>query len=977
MNPINKPLQHKKIVGWFIFISLAIVLPAIILWLATTYVAGVMAETKLRRYQLEASDVLERLRISSDSGSYLCNRINDIFTHSGNSRELTRNIEILGLELDHSFDYLVWAADGKVATASFAWQSIKADWQQAFASLYDISINWREKIPLEENANLRRIFGPQFFPEMHSSCYSGKNLKPLFGDSSMKTLPAWVRAGKRFGLVVFLREKLLQGMAGIEFQVKKTATNYDFKLAAIVNNKLIADPTLRVEATELAAISQNFINPQKIGQFYVFKSILKTDAFGFCFLPAAKIEQLYWGTAWKLLFALFVAIGLLISWQSFQVTFGGQKLNLSVRRQLVILFLVANSLSLVILAILGFDYLQQYNLFLQTEAFRKGMTYLQSIDEMFITEFSRQQRIMEKSVEQIKADLSADKPRRKIVLNILALQKTKPFRMFLIGSNTPHIFSELGIMEDGKFVEEINMDWARYKSMQTLVDAMGKLGAYYLSLLNRETLSPKIQTQLELIAESLGQMRPIEMFQEFFAATGTFWQWGMGARKFPAYINVLRMSGQDIADYVFLYLWNSAHLQRSYIEQAISDLNRNPHGLTIMAVEEDFRFSFPADVLQHKQLRLFSSKLRERSGSELEYCNWRDEKHLLLGLKCSSISMFRLIALYPMADIDQKVRQKLYLFLGFALISFFVSIGLGLFVSRSILLPLAELQKGVVALKKRDFAYRLPELGQDEFGDLARIFNTTLVDLEELHVAAVVQEKLGEKMQGVQHHGNFTFYAGSHPVQKLGGDYFALSGIDERYLGIAIGDVVGSGVSASLLIAYIKACLLQLGQLQLQPQALLVRLWELIIAAGNNGQRKFATFQYCVLDAISNKATIANAGHCYPLVLNVTTGQIRVVELPSTPLGSGKSPRISALTLNLCAEDVLILYSGGLYRNGNIGFDKLCKIISCSYDSCPQKFHDKVIREIFTLTPADDCNDDMSLAIIATQNAGDPKPFEN
>lgn len=975
MNQLDKTIKQKKVLGWLAFIGFAVILPAIITWQACSYIASVNAEGRLRQYQIEANEILERLRVSADSGMYLCNRINDVFNESGSPEELARNISVLDFELDNGLEYLVWQPDGNIATSTFAWREIKADWSLAFFSLFDISQNHREKISDDDTANLRRIFGPQFFPETHVNCYSGRNIKPNFGDSSMQIAPSWVRAGKRFGLIVFLNEELLKGIAGIDFQISRINNNSDLRLAALINGHFVADPELKKFAPEIASISQNFINPEKLGDVYIFKSILKTDTFGFCFLPVDKVEKLQWSMSGKIILLLLIIIGLLIVLQSYRSVFCGQKVNLSIRRQLIILFLVSNSLSLIILALLGFDYLQQYRLFLQTDTFSRGMTYLQSIDEMFVSEFSTQLRRMNKSLEQMKIDLKSQKPNRAVVENFLAMQRPKPFRMFLIGSHTPYISSELGIMKDGKFIEEINMDWARYKSMQTLVESMGKLGSYYLSLLNRETLSQGIMTQVELIAESLGQLRPIEMFQEFFAATGSFWQWGMGARSYPAFISVLNVYDPAVADYVFLYLWTSAYLQHTYIDKAFADMNRNPLGLKIMAVDEDFRYSFPPELLKNKQLRLYSSKLREKTGTEIDYCDWDDEKHLLMGLKCSSLNTIRLLGLFPIEEIENKIRQKLYMFLVLALISFFVSLALGLFVSRSILLPLAELQKGVIALKKRDFAYRLPDLGQDEFGNLARIFNTTLVDLEELHVASVVQEKLADRMLQVHVQGSLRLFAGSHSVQKLGGDYFDFFPADEQRLCIALGDVAGSGVSVSLQIAFIKACLLQLKHLQLQPDTLLNRLYELITASSAQGQRKFVTFQYCIIDGSNSQISIANAGHCFPILVNASSGQIKVIEMPSTPLGSGKMPRIFSAALTLRAEEALVIYSGGLYRNGDIGFERMCNVLLRSYDACPLQYHDNVMKSIFSIAPQADCTDDLSLIIITPQNpSGDSLP---
>jgi hypothetical protein len=208
-----KKTEHRaesfNLYGWLIFIGLSVFLPAVIFYAASSYVASVSAENRLRRYQIEASDILEQLRLSSDSGFYLCNRISEIFNRCADDIDLQRSMTELNLELGGSLDFLVWKKDGSIASATFAWQHYEADWKMAFASLFNLGVKGQETITEPETANLRKIYGPQFFPQMHASCYSGRTIKPLPGDSSLKKRPVWVRAGDRFGLSVFLPYELL------------------------------------------------------------------------------------------------------------------------------------------------------------------------------------------------------------------------------------------------------------------------------------------------------------------------------------------------------------------------------------------------------------------------------------------------------------------------------------------------------------------------------------------------------------------------------------------------------------------------------------------------------------------------------------------------------------------------------------------------------------------------------------------------
>lgn len=961
---IDKKINWANYASWLLFVFFSVLLPVVGAWFAWGYIESVCVESNLRHYQVEATDRLERLRMSSDSGQYACALIESTFKASKSPAAIEKNIARLNAEMSLKLEYLVWNPDGSVHSSTFDWQKCGADWKKAFKTLYQIAYKGKEVLTASETANLRRIYGPQFFAELHMQCYSGRNLRPIRGDSSTDGRLVWVKTFKDFGLTAFFSNHALQGLPGVERQIREMTRNSEMLITTIVDGQMSARSSIDLTDSEVAVINGSVENPLKIRDWYIFKGLIKTGVYGLCLLPARHIEKIQSSIHTDAIIFLLGLLAIYIIHRSFQVFCRGRNANLNIKKQLIILFILSNALSLVILGILGFDYLRQYSLLLEAETFGKGMTYLQGIDEMYVSELTVQLRRLEKGLAKLRQKLQKGPPDREMLIEFIKVQDPYPFRLLLIGSHTPFVGSELGIMKDGEFIQEINMEHSRFKSMKVMVDAMGKLGRYYVSMLNRETLSEMIIAQVEIIAESLGQLRSIEMFQEFFAATGSFWQWGMGWRFYPAYIQVLHLFDADKADYVFLYLWKANALEREYVKKLFSDLNRNHLGLKIMAVQEDFIYSYPEELLQHDQLRAYSTKLREKTGTEIDFCDWQGEKHLLMGLKCTSLGSLRLLGLYPVSANESKVRQKLFLFIALGLVSLLVSLALGLFVSRFILGPLAELQNGVLALKKQDFAYRLPDLGGDEFGHLAQIFNITLVDFEELHTASKVQEKLVDSMVEIQHHGRFSYFGSSIAFSSFGGDFFAVNQIDERYMGIFIGDVAGSGVAASLVMAFVKACTLQLADLYHQPYDLLMRIDELLRETSTSKQRKFMTLQYALFDAETGEVAIASAGHCFPLKLS-SAGEILALSLPSTPLGAGKSTRCATIKMTLCPEDQLILYTAGLYRNGNLGFEKLTSIIDDSRQVCPKAFQEKVVNSVNAFVPRNECYDDTTLVVIA------------
>lgn len=951
--------------AWLAFVLFTVLLPLAGIGFGWQYIDSIRHSARLRVQQIEAIERLEQLQLSADTEHYVCLKIAEIFDSCTGPGALKKRIGELNRQMLLNFQFLIWNKNGEVYHSTFEPVQFNADWQQAFFSLRE-AVSTRKPLARPLTENLRRIYGPQFLPELISECYSGRHFTPLYGDSTTDGRLSWVKVQKRFGLSIFFSRKSFSGLPGLKYQIRQMTRGQPFAVATIQAGVLKAPRWLGLKRENWQAIVRSSENPIRVGGWYAFKGLIRPGIEGIYLYPAHKIDLVPMTTLQLALLLAIVLLAVFIVRRSFLAFCCGISIGLNIRRQLVMLFMLSNILSLSILAVLAYDYLREYELMLNTEAFSKGMTYLQSIDEMQVAELSSQLRRLDRSLNQLRDKLRNGPPDGMMISEFLIDQHPYPFRLILVGSHTPFVGSEYGIMRDGEFTQIINDQAGQFKQMKVLVDALGKLGQYYLSLLNRETLNEMMVAQVELIAESLGQLRSIEMFQEFFAATGSFWQWGMGAGHFPAFINVFSLFDQAKYDYVLLYLWEPKTLENHYISKMFNDINRNADGMRIMAVHEKMQYTLPETIAENADLMSFSARLREMTGTEIAFCDWEGRRHLLMGLKCNYLRTLNLLCLFPVENIEKQVRAKFWLFFALGLVSLLVSLALGLIVSRSILRPLGELQSGVMALQKQDFAYRLPDLGSDEFGNLARVFNTTLVDLEELHTASKVQEKLIDSMEEVISHGRFALFGGCRTVVNFGGDFFALNPVNERYYGFFIGDVAGTGVASTLVMAFVKACIIQLTDLYLDPGALLTRIDELLRSSSSSRQRKFMSLQYVLLDTETGLIKIASAGQCFPVLVSTDTGS-EIIDTSSTPAGSGRFPRLAQREIVLTVGQKLVFYTGGVYRNGGFSFDDLLSIMSSAVADCPRDFYLQLGKKFEPASGRQTVCEDQTIVVVAVK----------
>jgi len=147
---------------------------------------------------------------------------------------------------------------------------------------------------------------------------------------------------------------------------------------------------------------------------------------------------------------------------------------------------------------------------------------------------------------------------------------------------------------------------------------------------------------------------------------------------------------------------------------------------------------------------------------------------------------------------------------------------------------------------------------------------------------------------------------------ELGGDYFDFFPISDSKFGVLIGDVAGHGVPAALLMAMAKGAVFNNLNSWDSPEELLKHINDVIISSKKSRhQTRLFSCLYLVGDRDTGKIRIVNAGHNYPIHVKPVTRGSEYLEIPGSPLGTLKKPRIGNLDLEILPGEFLVLYTDG------------------------------------------------------------------
>lgn len=177
----------------------------------------------------------------------------------------------------------------------------------------------------------------------------------------------------------------------------------------------------------------------------------------------------------------------------------------------------------------------------------------------------------------------------------------------------------------------------------------------------------------------------------------------------------------------------------------------------------------------------------------------------------------------------------------------------------------------------------------------------------ELELALDIQKNLLPKEN--PNAAGFDIAGLSFPSRHVGGDYFDYISLSDTEILIAIADVSGKGMPASLIMANLQAALRVIAPLRLSLEDLVQRLNKIVYL--NTSSDKFVTFFCGVLNTFKREFTYINAGHNPPLFLS--KDNICLLDKGGLILGVlDEMIKYEIETISLEDNDIMLFYTDGV-----------------------------------------------------------------
>ena len=234
---------------------------------------------------------------------------------------------------------------------------------------------------------------------------------------------------------------------------------------------------------------------------------------------------------------------------------------------------------------------------------------------------------------------------------------------------------------------------------------------------------------------------------------------------------------------------------------------------------------------------------------------------------------------------------------------------------------------------------------------------------EELNIARSIQLRLLPSEPPLL--DRYEVAAMSLSSKQVGGDYYDFLHRG-RYLAIAVADVSGKGVPASLLMASLQASLRSNMDRMEWPVEVVTKL-NLMMCATTT-EDKFATLFYGCVDMDSDVLNFTNAGHVFPIVVK-NDRRVETLDYSGLILGVVPEFKYEHRRVALSPGDTLVVMTDGVTEAANtrgdlFGDERLNVLLPRLWGMAASDVIDRIVEHVNIFTGAKGAGDDLTILVL-------------
>lgn len=217
------------------------------------------------------------------------------------------------------------------------------------------------------------------------------------------------------------------------------------------------------------------------------------------------------------------------------------------------------------------------------------------------------------------------------------------------------------------------------------------------------------------------------------------------------------------------------------------------------------------------------------------------------------------------------------------------------------------------------------------------------------------------------------FGAVLEPAREVGGDLYGICAANSERLVIFLGDVSGKGIPASMFMVRAITLARLLAREIAEPERILARLNDEL--AADNPSCMFVTFLCAVFEPKSGRVTLANAGHCWPVLLCPKQPPRWTGKDLGPALGFEPGLKFERIEFFLREQDALVFYTDGVTEAFNsqeelYGNDRLIQGAALFSNEDAPGITTGILRQVRAFTAGAPQSDDIAILTLKVAGQG-------
>ncbi|KAF1080149.1 MAG: hypothetical protein GQF41_3616 [Candidatus Rifleibacterium amylolyticum] len=789
---------------------------------------------------------------------------------------------------------------------------------------------------------LRRYFGEFLTADvMDRPLRSGLAGEALFVSNDADKGFLWYQAGKKFSVICILHSSLKGKHIGLETISRQIESAHGVKTGyfSVKDEKLFA-PWLH-QHNEFLIEKEKFTNAsfylQKGKDFYWHFRQASPDLFIFSAIPRETSPvksryQIAWflGVGRYLLIILFVAYCASLRY----------RFELSMRLRLVLIVGFSTGLPLLLLISSCYEYFnfQKTNLIFQRH--NQSMEMMRELDRRYLS----YQNELAESLNQFLEDYQKRYGNAEWQSAVIDDFKTET------ASFSASEYLLVKPEEGTYFTGGTRLD-------ETTKSKIDMICSSILSALNKSAVAAESYGSISLS----GFANEYDLTTNLLKDVGKISERNLGGGNRMTYMNFLGDRNNNRCWAFLVMTWDRSVLQELFLDKYLARFNEEFAPGTLLKIENSgFQQSLTTQKMALSLQEIYEMARRDKF-SFADDVIVDGKSHIVSAMSPFHLDEFILAAAFPSQPL---FIQIYHLAQQVAVGAFLVALTVllvALRFSTRMFSPLIQIREGLVEIQKRNFRKRLNVVDESELGELAQAVNKAIESMADLSLGTSVQAAL--LPPAVMRGPAYEIHSEVRYMTSMGGDFCDYYEFADR-LHIAFGDVAGHGIPAALIMAMVKAFL---PENRLPPGKFLENCNEVFLYLLKRKWRRMMTLASLQVCLKTGKAQLANAGHCYPILIDVEKKSAEYIVAKGMPLGSRQLKEYEEVQLVIRPGCMLLFYSDGFIEDTDqtdtpFGFENFLKLVQSLAANSPAE----LIKALFMANNAwtKEQKDDLSLLCV-------------